>query len=101
MRPQVRRWSDVLHRWLGFTAGAILVVIGLTGSLLAFYVEIERSFYPHMRTDHPHALPSSYEARLPAARATAARSARRLLEDRDPAGRGSDHLALQRARAPA
>jgi uncharacterized iron-regulated membrane protein len=62
LRPRLRRWADVLHRWLGFTAGAILVVIGLTGSLLAFYVEIERSFYPHMRTDHPHALPSSYEA---------------------------------------
>jgi uncharacterized iron-regulated membrane protein len=62
MRPRVRRWADVLHRWLGFTAGAALVVIGLTGSLLAFYMEIERSFYPHMQTGTPHALPSSYEA---------------------------------------
>lgn len=61
-RPQVRRWADVLHRWLGFTVGAILVVIGLSGSLLAFYVEIERSWYPHMRTGHPQALPTSYEA---------------------------------------
>ena len=62
MRPRLRRWSDVLHRWLGFSAGAILVVIGLTGSLLAFYMEIERGWYPHMRTAYPHARPVSYEA---------------------------------------
>jgi len=57
-----RRWSDVVHRWLGFSVGAILVITGLTGALLAFYVEIERGLYPHMQTAHPHALPSSYEA---------------------------------------
>ena len=62
MRPQLRCWSDVLHRWLGFSAGAALVVIGLSGSLLAFYMEIERGFYPHMRTETPHARPASYEA---------------------------------------
>jgi uncharacterized iron-regulated membrane protein len=60
-RPELRRWSDVLHRWLGFSAGAVLVIIGLSGSLLAFYMEIERTFYPHMHTGQPHALPSSYE----------------------------------------
>jgi uncharacterized iron-regulated membrane protein len=62
MRRRLRRWSDVLHRWLGFSAGVLLVVIGLSGSLLSFYMEIERSWYPHMRTLHPHAPPSSYEA---------------------------------------
>jgi uncharacterized iron-regulated membrane protein len=61
MRPRLRRWSDVLHRWLGFSAGAILVVIGLTGSLLAFYMEIERGWYPQMQTAYPHARPVSYE----------------------------------------
>src|SRR5262245_4790668 len=62
VRPRVRRWADVLHRWLGFTAGGVLVVIGLTGSVLAFYMEIERSWFPHMRTPTPYARPSSYEA---------------------------------------
>lgn len=62
VRAAARRWSDVFHRWLGFTVGAILVITGLTGTLLAFYVEIERGLYPHMQTVHPRALPSSYEA---------------------------------------
>jgi uncharacterized iron-regulated membrane protein len=44
----LRRLSDTLHRWLGFSVGAILVMGGLTGILLAFYVEIEHKFYPHM-----------------------------------------------------
>jgi uncharacterized iron-regulated membrane protein len=61
-RIVLRRWSDVLHKWLGFSVGAILVVAGLTGSLLAFYIEIERSLYPNMQTADPHALPASYEA---------------------------------------
>src|ERR1043166_1422055 len=62
LRASSRRWSDVLHRWLGFTAGAALVIIGLTGSLLAFYMEVERGWYPHMQSATPHALPATYEA---------------------------------------
>lgn len=62
VRAAARRWSDVVHRWLALTVGAILVITGVTGSLLAFYIEIERTLYPHMRTAHPHALPISYEA---------------------------------------
>lgn len=42
--------------------GAILVITGLTGTLLAFYVEIERTLYPHMQGADPHVRPSSYEA---------------------------------------
>jgi uncharacterized iron-regulated membrane protein len=61
-RVALRRLSDTLHRWLGFSVGAILVMGGLTGILLAFYVEIEHKFYPHMQTANPHALPVSYEA---------------------------------------
>ncbi len=56
-----RAWLDVVHRWLGFTCGAILIVAGLTGSLLAFYMEVERNLYPHMQT-RPYALPASYES---------------------------------------
>jgi uncharacterized iron-regulated membrane protein len=54
-------WFEVTHRWLGFTCGVILIIAGLTGSLLAFYIEIERNLYPHMQTA-PQAMPSSYEA---------------------------------------
>ena len=57
-----RRWSAVIHRWLGFTAGSVLVIAGVTGSLLAFYVEIERSAFPHLQSAHPHARPASFEA---------------------------------------
>lgn len=51
-----------MHRWLGLTCGAILVVTGLTGVLLAFYVEIDGAVNPRLRTDQPQAQPSSYEA---------------------------------------
>jgi len=44
------------------TVGLVLIIGGLTGVLLAFYVEIERTAYPHLRTAHPQALPVSYEA---------------------------------------
>ncbi|MCX6610082.1 MAG: PepSY-associated TM helix domain-containing protein [Acidobacteria bacterium] len=62
LRAALRKSSDILHRWLGFSVGAIFVIGGLTGTMLAFYVEIEHRLYPHMQTPSPRALPSSYEA---------------------------------------
>lgn len=61
-RRVVRRVADVVHRWLGLTCGAIFVIAGLTGTLLSFYIEIERNVFPDFQTDDPHALPVSYEA---------------------------------------
>lgn len=61
-RIRIRRVVDMLHRWLGFTCGAILVVAGLTGALLAFYMELDGSLNPALRTSAPHAQPQSYEA---------------------------------------
>ncbi len=61
-RARARRAADVLHRWLGFVCGAVLVVAGITGILLAFYMELDGSLNPQLRTDRPHALPHSYEA---------------------------------------
>lgn len=49
-----------LHRWLGFSLGAVLVICGLTGSYLAFYMEIERAVIPELRIS-AGAQPSSYE----------------------------------------
>ncbi len=37
-----------LHRWVGLTMAGFLVVVGLTGSLLAFDHELERVFAPQL-----------------------------------------------------
>lgn len=37
-----------LHRWSGLVMAAFLIVVGLTGSLLAFNVELERVFAPQL-----------------------------------------------------
>ena len=37
-----------LHRWAGLAMAAFLVVVGLTGSLLAFNTELERTFAPRL-----------------------------------------------------
>lgn len=46
----LRRFLAVTHRWAGLTMTIFLVIVGLTGSLLAFYPELERlinpGFYP-------------------------------------------------------
>ena len=40
-----------LHRWAGLTMAGFLIVVGLTGSLLAFYPELERLMHPHWYPD--------------------------------------------------
>jgi uncharacterized iron-regulated membrane protein len=40
-----------LHRWVGLAMAGFLVVIGLTGSLLAFYPELQRLANPHWFVD--------------------------------------------------
>ena len=40
-----------LHRWAGLTMAGFLIVVGLTGSLLAFYPELERLAHPHWYPD--------------------------------------------------
>ena len=37
-----------LHRWVGLLIAAFLVLVGLTGSLLAFNTELERAFAPRL-----------------------------------------------------
>lgn len=44
MRARVRKGSVWLHRWVGLLMAAFLIVVGLTGSLLAFNTELERVF---------------------------------------------------------
>lgn len=45
MRRGVWVW---LHRWLGLALAGFLVVVGLTGSLIAFYPEIDQLFNPRI-----------------------------------------------------
>ncbi|MGQ0592973.1 MAG: PepSY-associated TM helix domain-containing protein [Gammaproteobacteria bacterium] len=44
-----------MHLWLGLLAGAVLVVVGLTGSLLAFSEELDRWFNADLLTVSPQA----------------------------------------------
>jgi uncharacterized iron-regulated membrane protein len=37
----IRNWSFYLHRYLGLTVGIIAIIIGITGSILVFYQEID------------------------------------------------------------
>lgn len=48
-----------IHRWMGLTMTAFLIVVGLTGSLLAFYSELDKSLNPQL---YPKLRP--YMARL-------------------------------------
>lgn len=42
-----------LHRWAGLAMAAFLLVVGLTGSLLAFNTELERVFAPRLFAPEP------------------------------------------------
>jgi uncharacterized iron-regulated membrane protein len=44
----MRRFFVWLHRWVGLAMAAFLLVVGLTGSLLAFNIELERFFAPQL-----------------------------------------------------
>ncbi|HBR52028.1 MAG TPA: peptidase [Nitrospira sp.] len=50
-----------IHRWAGLVMAGFLIIVGLTGSLLAFYPELQRALNPHWYRDRQ---PSTW---LPAA----------------------------------
>ena len=54
-----RRFFVWLHRWTGLFMAAFLMLVGLTGSLLAFNIELERIFAPQL-----FAKPRPYVAQL-------------------------------------
>ena len=43
-----RRLWVIVHRWVGLAMAGFLIVVGLTGSLLAFNTELERVFAPEL-----------------------------------------------------
>lgn len=52
LKAQRRLWLDI-HLYIGLVAGSMLVVIGLTGSLLVFWQEIDEWLEPAMFTSAP------------------------------------------------
>ncbi len=59
-----------IHRWAGLVMAGFLIIVGLTGSLLAFYPELQRILNPHWYPDREPAtwLPASDLAVLVEAR---------------------------------
>lgn len=47
LRHAVRR----LHLWLGLTLGGLFVLLGLTGSVLVFYPELDAMLHPEIRVE--------------------------------------------------
>lgn len=51
-----------VHLWLGLTAGLLFALAGVTGSVLAFYPELDRSLHPALRAVPTGARPASWQA---------------------------------------
>jgi uncharacterized iron-regulated membrane protein len=64
LRHAVRR----LHLWLGLTAGVLLVFLGLTGSILVFYPELDAVLHPDIRVEGEG--PPDFDQALATLRAT-------------------------------
>lgn len=65
VRERRTPFSAAIHLWLGLVAGAVLALAGLTGSYLAFYVQIERALMPGLdgaRGVEPSSLEDVYRA---------------------------------------
>lgn len=56
-----RAWLR-LHRWLGLGLGPLFVLLGLTGSLLVFYTEIDALIEPALRLPGPPPAVTSWQA---------------------------------------
>lgn len=48
---RLRRAVRKLHLWLGLSLGGVLVLLGLTGSILAFYPEIDALLHSEIRVE--------------------------------------------------
>lgn len=54
----MRKTIGLAHRWLGLVFGGLLTIIGLTGALLVFYVDIDAALHPELH-DRSHLSASS------------------------------------------
>lgn len=58
MRPRLRRFWLVLHRWVGLTFGCLLVVAAITGSLLVLARPLDAAVHPELfRSDGDRHIP--------------------------------------------
>lgn len=62
-----RLWLQI-HRWLGLSGGLVLVVVGLSGSFLAFYPEIDGALNPDWVRTQPRGSPLPMQLVLDSAR---------------------------------
>jgi uncharacterized iron-regulated membrane protein len=54
---KLRKPSLILHRYVGILAGLIIAIIGITGSLLVFEEELDRTLQPYQITPQAQILP--------------------------------------------
>lgn len=58
MKRELRRLWVRLHLYVGLLAGGLLVLLGLTGSVLVFYLEVDGLLNPQIRVGAPAPAPS-------------------------------------------
>ncbi len=62
-RSQQRSLWLRLHRWLGLSVALVFVLLGITGSVLVFYLEIDQRLNPQLAVDaecQPHSLDEQF-----------------------------------------
>jgi uncharacterized iron-regulated membrane protein len=69
LAPSRRSLLLKLHLWLGLSVGALLALIGLSGSAMIFRFELERLCFPALMRTHSEPGPVNYDACMRAARA--------------------------------
>lgn len=77
-----------LHRWLGLGLGGVFVLLGLTGSLLVFYTELDRQITPELAAVDPAAPITSWQAVLDALQRAHPQRDRSWRIELPPEGRG-------------
>ena len=61
MKNARRIWLSI-HLYLGLSIGAVLVLLGLTGSILVFYLDIDQILNPQMEpTSVPYKMPAQQD----------------------------------------
>lgn len=61
-KQTARRLWLAVHLYLGLSLGLVIAVVGLTGSLLVFYLDLDEWLNPQLVIAQPGAQRQSYEA---------------------------------------
>lgn len=61
---RLRRAVRQVHLWLGLGLGGLFALLGLTGSVLAFYPEIDALLHPEIRVESVHRTPPDWDRAL-------------------------------------